>query len=439
MDVFDIKLGTDVMPRLDEDNLGLVAVKMLDAVQTIADVLTTNDGGKGWTVSFDPGMNAYTDRTSGRRSIVVSAKPMLDAKPGTPLARVAEVMAGFVVHEVGHTELDFFTAVKNEWPGKTLPLTLANIIEDVVLEARTVRRYNGFADHGEGNIFRPTLVWVANETCPKTPLKWSGSTGHKVNVTGQIVRYRDFVSFDTDEVTQTHLRWVEEWMQGITFDLTPSGCVALIRAWLDHVKDTLSDDVVEEPPIPDFPGGDFPSGQSLPNEDDDDSEPKGSGKGDDGEDGEGNPTGGDGDSEESDDDDEDGTEGGGDSDDDEDGESGTEGEDGDDEDGPTTDGGDGDGEGRGGDGNDADTLNRVDADKGANDGSGKGGSGQAIAEASDEDVLDDFVEEDLPESWDDTAKPEGFQQNKVASAEADERVTTRLDAGAHGKMRVIFR
>jgi hypothetical protein len=412
LDVFDIKLGTDVMPVLDAETKGLVAVQMLDAVQTIADVLTTNDGGMGWKVSFDPGINAYTDRESGKRHIVVSAKPMLDAKPGTPMADVAKVMTGFVVHEVGHTEIDFFEAVRARWPGKKLPLTLANIIEDVVLELRTVEHYRGFADYGEGNVFYPTLEWVAERTCPKTPLKWSGSTGHKVNVTGQIVRYRPFVTFSPDEVTQTHLRWVEdEWMPGIHIGLTPSGCVELIERWLDYVKATMADDEEPEPPVTDGPTGTSTetSDQTIPDEDDNP-----------GTEGGNEPTEG-------------GDEPGGDGEDDEDG---------------STEGGDepsdepgGDTEGdRGGDGNDADHGDRVDLPKGSTDSGGSGGSGQGIAEATD--PVDDYVEEDLPQSFDDLAKvdtADQHQQHDIARKEAEERVTTRLDAGAFGRMRVIFK
>jgi hypothetical protein len=420
LDVFDIKLGGETKPVVNDDNRGIIAVKVLDAVQTVVDVLTDNDGGAGWKVSFDPGLNAYTDRVGAKRNIVVSGLPLTEAQRGTPLATIAAVMTGFAVHEVGHTKLDFFSAVRDRWPDKRLPITLANIIEDVVLEAQTVARYNGFADHGEGNIFSPTLEWVAGKTCPKTPLEWSGSTGHKVNVTGQIVRYRKYVSFANDPVTQSHLRWVEEWMQGITPDLTAKGCVALIEQWLDHVKATLDEDIPkEEPPTT----TDGPSGQTLPDEDEDEGEPEPTeggdepGEGGDGDDGEG----GDGDGE-----------GDGDS---EDGEPGTEG--GDDEGGDdTTEGGETGG--RSGDGNDADHGARTEAPKGANDGPGAGGSGQAISEAAD--PIDDYEPEDLPRSFDDLARDnETPEQNRIARAEQDERVTTRLDAGKFGKMRVVFR
>jgi hypothetical protein len=291
-----------------------------------------------------------------------------------------------------------------------------------------VLRYDGFADHGEGNIFRPTLEWVAEQTCPKTPLKWSGSTGHKVNVTGQMVRYRDFVTFAGDEATQNALDFVETWMVGITPDLTPSGCVALIEALLDyiHAEPETPETPEPEPPI-DFPKGPT-TGPTIPNEDDDETEPEPPTEG--GDDGEGNPEGGDGDGD--DDDTEPGTEGDGDAEPDDDGQPGGDTEGGDD-DGE----GKGDGPGRSGDGNDADHEARTESDKGTNDGPGKGGSGQSVSES---DPDNGFDPADLDPSFDEVAKPEHtYEQTNVARAESDERVTTRLDAGIHGKMRVIFR
>lgn len=435
LDVFDIKLGPDAkMPRLDADNTGLVAVQLLDAVQTVVDVLTDNDGGKGWTVSFDPTVNAYTDRSAKRR-IVVSVKPMLDAKPGDSLTKVAAIMTGFAVHEVGHTKLDFYTAIAKRWPGAQLPKVLGNIIEDVVLEMRTVERYTGFADHGEGNIFRPTLEWVAELTCPKTPLKWAGSTGYKTNVVGQILRYKEFVTFGDDKATQDAIEWVERWAEDITPALGPSGCVALIERLLAYMKASVEAETPE--PTPDLPEGDETNdniAQSIPDEDDTE--------------GEGQP-GGDPDDDDSEESDDGGSEGDGLDDDGEaeagDGE-GSDGEDGEadgesDDDGEDGGAGDGDGEGRSGDGNDADTMDRGEAAKGANDGDGAGGSGQAVAEAGDDigDPDEGFDERDLNDDFDKVSKPEGYEQHRVNMAEQEERVTTRVDAGAFGKMRVIFK
>ena len=442
LDVFTQKLGEETMPRLDADNTGIVAVQMLDAIQTVVNVLTDNDGGKGWTVSYDPTLNAYTDRSAARR-IVVSVKPLLDAKPGDRLDKVAAIMTGFAVHEVGHTKLDFYTAISKRWPGKDLPKVVGNIIEDVVLELRTVERFPGFADQGQGNVFRPTLEWVADISCPKYPLKWAGSSGHKVNVVGQIVRYRDFVTFSEDKATQDALAWVDQWAERITPAIGPSDCVALIEDLLAYMKATLADETPDETPKPKGPEGENPDGgQSIPDEDDDDTE-----GGD-----------GDGDSDEGDDDAD--TEGGSEGDglddpdtDDGDGKGDGEAESGEDErgsdsdtededsDGTTEGGGEETGPGRG-DGNDADTLNRVDLDGATNDGEGAGGSGQGVGEASTEEDPDaGFDKSEVADSFDELASPDSnkFQQQRIATAEADERVTTRVDAGAFGKMRVIFK
>ena len=123
-------------------------------------------------MTFDPGINAYTDR-SAKRHIVVSGKPLLDAKPGTRLDKVAAVMTGFAVHEVGHTKLDFYAAIVKRWPGKKLPVTLGNIIEDVVLELEAVERFPGFADHGKDNVSAP--LWSGSTLNGHLrPLRWSG-------------------------------------------------------------------------------------------------------------------------------------------------------------------------------------------------------------------------------------------------------------------------
>ncbi len=439
LDVYNIKLGTETMPSLDPETTGFVAVKLLDAVQTVVDVLTDNDGHGGWTVSFDPQANAYTDR-SAKRKIVVSVKPLFDARPGDSLAGVASIMTGLAVHEIGHTKLNFYDAIVKRWPGKKLPLVLGNIIEDVVLEARTVDRYAGFADHGNGTVFHPALDWMAGQFPAPDALRWSGSVGHKVNIVGQIVRYRDYVTFSADETTQTQLRWVETWASGITARTEANDAVALIESLLDHIKATLDDDEDVEPPVTDGPtgtGGTDNGQQTIPDDEDGNDDTEGGTQpgdepgeddtegGDDGE-GEGNPEtkpGTEGDDDADGDDDGGSTEGGDDS------EDGTD----------TTDGGEG--EARDGDGNDADTMDRGEADKGTNDQHGGGGSGQSVSEASDPDDVDDgFDPADLDPTFDDMAKPEDTgQQDYVNRQEQEERRTTRLDAGEHGKMRVIFR
>ena len=82
LDVFDIKLGNEKMPPLDPETTGFVAVKMLDAVQTVVDVLTDNDGHGGWTVTFDSNGQHLHRSFRKKRQIVVCVKPLFDARPG---------------------------------------------------------------------------------------------------------------------------------------------------------------------------------------------------------------------------------------------------------------------------------------------------------------------------------------------------------------------
>ena len=90
-------------------------------------------------------------------------------------------------------------------------------------------------DHGEGNS-SPTLEWVAELTCPKDSLVWSGSTGHKVNLVGQIVRYRAFVTFGDDEVTRPLLWWDEMVQPASPPTSLPKGVSLSSSEWLDYVE-----------------------------------------------------------------------------------------------------------------------------------------------------------------------------------------------------------
>lgn len=446
LDIFTHRFGDEPVPALDNENRGLVARQMLDCIQTVVDVI--GEDGPGFAVRFSETMSAYTDQQ--KRQIVISGMPLVLAKPGTKLTEVAAVLTGLAVHEVGHTrQVGIIDAVRDAYPGKLIPKTLGNIIEDVVLEARTIEHYAGFRD-----IFVPTLGWVAEQTCPKDTLVWGGSTGHKVNLVGQIVRYRPFVTFGDDAVTVAELRWWDEWSARITASLTPKGGLAMVREALAHlaaqreetpeppvppVIEPPEPPVIEEPPeggckFP-IPGGDEPKGkgkgegegQSLPDEEDDD------------DDTEGDEPGGDGDGDDSDE--EGGSEGSGDSDEDGDGEGGTEGEDGED-----------DGDGEGNPDPDGDERTGTEGDKrgdpsaeqneleqGSNDGEGSGGTGQGWAEAGDDDPDAGLEPGEIDKSFDDVAHTENRYQDSVLQNAADEEArTTRVNAGKYGEMRVVW-
>jgi hypothetical protein len=431
LDIFAQKLGDLTRPVLavnaDNEALGRTADALLSCVQTVVDVMSDPKNGAGYRVTFAQGSSAYTSHKE--RLIAISAAPLLTAKVGTPLADIAAIMTGFTVHEVGHTHHHITEAVRKEWPGKDVPSRLGNIIEDMVLEAATIERYAGFRD-----VFRPTLVWVADKTCPKFPIPWGTKTGQRVNFIGQVLRYREFVTFAQDEASQRELGWFIQWGERITSKTTPAQAIALVREALarihDHTGEEPEPEKDEQPPTTcTQPGG------GKPEDDDDETEPgegKGEGKGTDAgmpeDESEDEGEGGKGESESEDDESE--------------GEGEGEGEPDDGEGEPKGDGkGDDKGDPTKGTSQTADTSDegRIEADAGVNDTDGAGGSGQAISETLGGDPDADLDRNDLDKTFDDIAKGDGtYEDNVVDKAIATEHQTVRLDAKEHGKMRVIF-
>ena len=425
LDIFTQKLGDLNTPRMtlnaNDEALGQTASKMLDAIQMVVDVMSDPQTGRPYRVSFAKGSSAFTDR--GERIIVMSGEPLMNAKVGTPLAEVAAVMAGFAIHEVGHANRDgkLFKAVALKWPGKDVPRRIANILEDVSLELATINRYAGF-----DGVFDPTLQWVAERTCPTYPIPWGKTTGDRVNCAGQVVRYRDFVTFATDPQTAKAVKFFDDWRDAITGNMTVPAAMRHIEAALAFIHDHTDD----EPE----PEGDTEGDEGEP-------EP-GEGEGE----GEGNGSGGDGETtDQTIEDDEDDTEGGDSGDGDGSDGDGTEGDDGD----GGESGGDAEGDGQGegtegapdGRGDTIDTTDRVSADKGVNDTDGAGGTGQAVSETLGGDPDDGYDPSTKDKSFDDEAGHEDLSnyQNKVLEqAVQTERSTTRIDAREHGKMRVIF-
>ena len=432
LDIFTQKLGDMSRPHLpspgnDTDGVvGDVASKMLECVQTVVDVMTDPKTGTGYTVSFANGSSAYTDK--GTKRIVISAKPLLDAPKGTPLADIAAILTGFAVHETGHTTRSLTVAARAKWPDKQVPKVLANIVEDVILEAAIVKRYAGFRE-----VFDPTFDWIAKETCPTFPIPWGTTTTSRLNFVGQVVRYSKYVTFASDEATQRELGWFTDWAKGITFDMSDSKAIAHIELALARIHDHSND------PEPDTTEGEGDEEEGEGEDGEAEGEGNGKGKGKDPstdqtleEDDDSTDTGTEGGEGEGEDGD--GTEGG-------DGESDGEGKGkgGTDTEGGDSEGADTDGEGEDTEGGDAgiDTVNRKHGGKGSTDGTGAGGSGQTIAEASDPD--DGYNPVEREPSFDDLAHGDKYESAEVQAAVETERTTVRMDAKVHGKMRVVFR
>lgn len=400
----------------------MLAVRMLDAVQTIADVLM--DEGVRYRVSFADLDTAYSDHQ--HRNIVISAKPMTEG--GRPFDEIAAIMTGFAVHEIGHTkdrERQFSAAVNAEWPGKTTPHRLANILGDVRLEAAIIARFAGLRD-----VFVPTMTWVSDKIVVPTNLAYGKTLHDRLNFVGQAVRYADVTQFATDPETQSQLRWWQEW--GRVDDSTDNAAMLQrVRDGIAHVREGAEHEPVAppQPPTGGTPTGNPPSG----NPDEDFPE---------GEEPQGETPGG-------------STEGG-----DEQGEGGsgegdTEGED--EPQGESTEGGDEDGdEGEGNPGGDTEgepepddkphgqlaegkTLDRIEGGD-TPQGDGEGGSGQAVSNAPDADPDEGLDRDKLAKTQDDLTGSEDYgekwRQQQLQRAVNEERSSSRLDGGAYGKMRV---
>jgi hypothetical protein len=445
LDIFTNVVGGNTATSwpTDPEEQAMLAVRMLDAVQTIADVLM--DEGMRYRVGFADLDTAYSDHTL--RQIVISAKPMTEG--GRPFDEIAAIMTGFAVHEIGHTknrELAFSKAVHAEWPGKVTPHRLANILGDVRLEAAIVARFAGLRD-----VFVPTMVWVADKVSPKHEIAYGKTLHDRLNFVGQAVRYPDVTKFAADPETQSQLRWWQDW--GAVDDGTDNDAMLQrVRDGLARVRDGAEHEPVAPPP-PDNGGCQFPSGNPPQGNPDGDEEPPteggdqpGPGGGEPDDDGD-DTEGGDGDGDDSDEEPTEGGKSGGDEDGDEDGPT-----EGGDSDGDPDDDDDGEGnpggeptddeptDGPGGQLAEGKTLDRIEGGD-APQGDGEGGSGQAVSNAPDADPDEGLDTDKLNKTQDDLTEGENdwaetHEKRQLQRAVNEERSSSRLDGGAYGKMRV---
>lgn len=433
---------------VDAESQASLALDVLDHIQTVVDVLV--DEGVSYEVAFGGTDAAFTEHKS--RRIVISVKPLTEG--GKPFDDVVAIQTGFAVHEIGHTkerERELGRLIKAEWPGKVMPHRLGNILSDVRLEATAVARWPGLT-----GVFHPTLVWVAEKTCPTHVLTYGKTKHDRLNFAGQAVRYEPFVQFAQDTATQAELVWWKEW-GNVSAETTNEDMLERVRQGLDRIKAGAE----YEPAPEDENGGPSKDGDPTqsPNADADETTEGENGEESSGEDGEQGEDGetegeGNGESEESD------TEGEGegsptdapDMGDESKGEGKGESEDGED----ATKGGDDDSEDGGTDGTEGDsvpdhvldgqldegeTLDRTHTD--APMGDGAGGSGKAIADAADvdegldKDKLTKTQDELTQTNPDDPAsRVEKYQNDRLQNGVEEERQTTRFDAGAFGKMKV---
>lgn len=192
MDTFSI-----VRQALDksagDEQVGLVAdrvttiARVVHAAQTVADALTPADGGR-YIVGFADVATAGTD-LAGRR-IIVSSKPIYDEN--LSLIEKAVVVATFVAHEIGHTEISRFKAeqvrLHGERKGKGYH-SVSNLADDIILEPWMIDRYPILAD-----AFAFTGLWVLRSTAKELPKREHGnweSPAQRFNTILSATRYGD--------------------------------------------------------------------------------------------------------------------------------------------------------------------------------------------------------------------------------------------------------
>ena len=434
LDIFTKELGdTDVVWPTDTEGQAVLGIKVLDAVQTIVDVLS--DQSVRYKASFAAADTAYTDHST--KTITITAKPMIEG--GRPLDEIAAILTGFAVHEVGHTkerEREFSMAVRAEWPGKVTPHRLANILSDVRLEATVIARFAGLHD-----VFVPTMEWVADSTCPSGRISYGKTLHDRLNFVGQAVRYSQFVDFAQDPETQSQLRWWQEWGD-VSADTDNETMLRLVREAIDHVREGAEYEPTPPPPV-ETGGTPDEAGEAKADHEDGSKEPTG------------NPSPGNPDDDFRETEDESDDEGGGEDAGDDAGVSagksgdddGTEGEsngDGDADKAGDGEPGKGDTEGESesesdrvtdGQMDEGETLDRTETDESMGDGAG--GTGQAIAENGNPD--EGLDEDKLAKTQDELAEGDWREQSQRARIQSNidtERSSVRLQAGIHGTMRV---
>ena len=211
LSIFDRYMGSDdeALWPYDAEAQGLLAVEVLDSVQTIVDVLV--ERGQDYRVGFAPDSTAYTDFNSKR--IAITAKPLTEG--GKPLADVLDILTGFAVHEVGHARMDdtLTRRITAEWPGKVSPGRLSNTMQDVRLESAMILRYPGLA-----GVFDPTMEWVANQGptgAAADPVAYGTALDERLNFVAAIARYRPWITLATDAATVAEDAWWSAWLAGI--------------------------------------------------------------------------------------------------------------------------------------------------------------------------------------------------------------------------------
>lgn len=441
LSVFTNTFGVDTTPaaKRSGDERTLILVGILDAAQTVADVLVDNDGNRA-KVIFDDKSVAYTLFTpDGRRTIAINPGPVLD--PNLSPAQSATVMTAFIVHEIGHTHKSgesLRLAFEARFGQSPVHKKVNGIFDDRRVDVFMQSRYPGL-----DGVIEPGLEWVASRSPEPRVLVWDEcrDINRRLEFLSAATRYSSpsvmaasSTTFGGDSVTEEkraafHAIWLPIHGES-THDEVLDATEATIAILLDGLQ-SGKDDEVEPPVMPPTPTPPGPEGPEGPD--------GGCGIGNPGTDTEGGDESGDEPGE-------DATEGG-------------EGKGGDGTDGGDTEGGDEPGEGKGdgpSDGPGTGTTDGGEVERGGKvgdentdvveDDGGVGKPGGGVGFGTVDDTLPDplaTANEEVTDGDDGLDLPvtdsERFEAGRINREVAEERATLRVDAKEFGRMKVRFR
>lgn len=234
----------------DHDAASIRNRRILDAVQTVANVLVTTGVRYSVRVAPDNDPNiASTDLVGAK--IVVTSSPLRD--PNLSAAEAATIMTAFIVHEIAHANhTPPLRAAQNErWPGKKLPKKIGNIYDDGNIEQKACRRFPGIPL----DIFDVALEWVGKADLEAAgPQAWpaTGTVAERVNFLSAATRYRKVstLQWATDPLTTENRRFFGALYESITPDTTTDMMISIIEQAMDRIRDGAAKDE----PQPEGPG-----------------------------------------------------------------------------------------------------------------------------------------------------------------------------------------
>jgi len=303
--IFDQTFGKARVKRgqvarlMKDDSMREHLVEVLDAVQSVVDVMRDPNTGDRYVVSLDPNVGAST--TPGTKHINITWKPVFDKS--IRISTACTVMTGLVFHEVGHTldtfpNLPAFEAVygkpgdiergtaANGWKQRkrydALAYSLLNIADDVRLERRQAQRFPIARD-----VFPTMLHWVAlNTGMVGKHVRWDAEQTmqgltNRMNFVSFATRYPWCAVWAKDAVTRTERAWWQSWATayGDIAEGDTDAMLASIAEGLDRLRSPEREDIDEdevddepEPEAPVNPGTDFDEDDEDEDADDDETD-----------------------------------------------------------------------------------------------------------------------------------------------------------------------